>query len=109
MGLFVNNVNLDGRQVGVRADDGAITAVGPDVTAQDGDEVLLPAPLFLGIWFLFQIVSAAFAEPGQGGVAFWAHVGGFVAGLGMTWWGRRAGWLTPPPRSFPAGWTNRYV
>ncbi len=40
MGLFVNNVNLDGRQVGVRADDGAITAVGPDVTAQDGDEVL---------------------------------------------------------------------
>jgi membrane associated rhomboid family serine protease len=58
---------------------------------------LLPAPIFLGIWFLFQIGSAAFAEPGMGGVAFWAHVGGFVAGLGLTWWGRQAGWLAPPP------------
>jgi membrane associated rhomboid family serine protease len=66
--------------------------------------VLLPAPLFLGIWFLFQIGSAAFAEPGVGGVAFWAHVGGFVAGAAMTWWGQQAGWLAPPPRSAEERW-----
>jgi membrane associated rhomboid family serine protease len=46
----------------------------------------LPAMLFLGLWFLWQVLSAALSlgvrEIGaQGGVAFWAHVGGFVAGL----------------------------
>ncbi len=71
--------------------------------------VLLPAPLFLGIWFVFQIASAAFTESGMGGVAFWAHVGGFVAGLGITWWGRQSGWLAPPPRGTPAGWPNGAV
>lgn len=69
---------------------------------------LLPAPIFLGIWFLFQIGSAAFTEPGQGGVAFWAHVGGFVAGLGMTWFGRQAGWLAPPPQIVRDQWPNHY-
>ena len=71
--------------------------------------VLLPAPIFLGIWFVFQIASAAFTEPGMGGVAFWAHVGGFAAGLGITWWGRQAGWLAPPPRRTPAGWSHEHV
>lgn len=56
---------------------------------------LLPAPLFLGIWFLFQFASAAFSQPDVGGVAFWAHVGGFVAGAGLTLWGKSNGWLTP--------------
>ena len=58
----------------------------------------VPAYVAIGIWFLFQIGSAAFTQPGMGGVAFWAHVGGFVAGLGLTWWGKQAGWLAPPPR-----------
>ena len=44
----------------------------------------VPAPLFLGIWFAFQIFSGVQTEPGGGGVAWWAHVGGFIAGLGMT-------------------------
>lgn len=35
----------------------------------------------LGVWFTLQIVSALAAPPGAGGVAWWAHVGGFVAGL----------------------------
>jgi membrane associated rhomboid family serine protease len=61
--------------------------------------VLLPAPLFLGIWFIFQIGSAALTQPGSGGVAFWAHVGGFVAGLAITWWGKQTGWLAPAPAS----------
>jgi len=46
----------------------------------------LPAWLMLGYWFLFQFLSGAatsIAETSQttGGVAFWAHVGGFVAGI----------------------------
>jgi membrane associated rhomboid family serine protease len=44
----------------------------------------VPAVLFLGIWFLFQLVegSAALQHPEQGGgVAFFAHVGGFVFGF----------------------------
>jgi len=44
--------------------------------------VELPAVVFLVIWFLIQTVSG-FLSAGLagGGVAWWAHVGGFVAGL----------------------------
>ena len=43
----------------------------------------IPAWAMLGYWFLIQALSAAAtpAQAGGGGVAFWAHVGGFVAGL----------------------------
>ena len=41
----------------------------------------LPAMVVLGFWFLWQLVSSAFADPGQGGVAFGAHIGGFIAGM----------------------------
>jgi rhomboid family protein len=44
--------------------------------------VALPAWVMLGYWFLIQFVSGLVAVAGEGGgVAFWAHVGGFVAGL----------------------------
>lgn len=44
--------------------------------------VALPAWVMLGYWFLIQFVSGLVAfGGGMGGVAFWAHVGGFVAGL----------------------------
>jgi membrane associated rhomboid family serine protease len=45
----------------------------------------VPAGYLLGFWFLFQLVSGATAAPGQGGVAFWAHVGGFVTGMTLIW------------------------
>jgi len=38
----------------------------------------------VGAWFALQLVSAAFTDPTQPGTAFWAHVGGFVAGLVLT-------------------------
>lgn len=46
----------------------------------------LPAWIVLGYWFLVQFLSGAatsIAETSQtsGGIAFWAHVGGFVAGI----------------------------
>jgi membrane associated rhomboid family serine protease len=45
--------------------------------------VRLPAVLFLGLWFLLQVLSGAgtVGSTELGGVAWWAHVGGFVAGI----------------------------
>lgn len=45
------------------------------------DIVEIPAVFLLGLWFLLQVGHGALSsgEPG-GGVAFWAHVGGFAAG-----------------------------
>jgi len=46
----------------------------------------LPAWIFLGFWFVFQFLSGtatSIADTGSssGGIAFWAHVGGFVTGI----------------------------
>jgi len=47
--------------------------------------VWLPAWIVLGYWFLAQFVNGAAtsiaSNPNMGGVAFWPHVGGFVAGV----------------------------
>jgi len=49
--------------------------------------VWLPAWIVLGYWFVVQFLSGAATSitqtTGGGGVAFWAHVGGFVAGAGL--------------------------
>jgi membrane associated rhomboid family serine protease len=47
--------------------------------------VELPALAVLGFWFLTQVLEATHqVEIGmQGGVAFWAHVGGFLAGMAL--------------------------
>lgn len=41
----------------------------------------LPASIVLGLWFVLQIVSTAFEQQGGGGVAWGAHIGGFIAGV----------------------------
>jgi membrane associated rhomboid family serine protease len=41
----------------------------------------VPAPIFLGIWFAIQVFQGASSSSSSGGVAWWAHVGGFVAGV----------------------------
>ncbi len=44
----------------------------------------LPAFFYLGLWFLLQVFSETFSylSPGAGvGVAWWAHIGGFAAGM----------------------------
>ncbi len=48
------------------------------------ETVELPAFLFLGVWFLlqwFQGVTTIGQVSDVGGVAFWAHIGGFVGGM----------------------------
>ena len=45
--------------------------------------VHIPAIIYLGIWFVTQIFSgaAAIGQEEGGGIAWWAHIGGFIAGL----------------------------
>jgi membrane associated rhomboid family serine protease len=44
--------------------------------------VAVPAIFMLGYWLILQLLSGVISAGGQGGgVAFWAHVGGFIAGM----------------------------
>ena len=62
----------------------------------------VPAWLMLGAWLAFQLVGGLEADPTMGGVAYWAHTGGFVIGIlltlplwlkrgGFGFWGRHQG------------------
>lgn len=44
---------------------------------------MLPASIVLGLWFVLQFFSGVMSlgGPDVGGVAFWAHIGGFVTGV----------------------------
>jgi membrane associated rhomboid family serine protease len=62
--------------------------------------VNVPAWMMLGLWFAMQLASGLMAAPGRPGVAFWAHVGGFVAGLVLVTVLRPSGVpMLQPPRS----------
>jgi membrane associated rhomboid family serine protease len=70
--------------------------------------VRVPAIVLLGVWFLLQLFSGVGSlgptAQSSGGVAYWAHVGGFVAGVllalmyalfrgqPLQWTGRRSSW-----------------
>ena len=59
----------------------------------------LPAVVMLGFWFVLQFLQGALslaAEPGLGGVAWFAHIGGFVTGVAVAWWIRARGRLRQP-------------
>ena len=60
--------------------------------------VELPAFVFLGLWFVMQFFygAAGVAAGAEGGVAWWAHVGGFVTGFVLCGFMRRRQ-LPPPP------------
>lgn len=46
--------------------------------------IVLPAWIFLGIWFAIQLMHGT-GSSGTAGVAWWAHIGGFVAGILAAW------------------------
>ena len=59
------------------------------------DIVEIPAVIFLGIWFVMQLllgVGRTAAESNGGGVAYWAHAAGFVVGLAGAAVMRRPRW-----------------
>jgi len=41
----------------------------------------IPAFVFLGLWFLLQFINAAGSQGLGGGIAWWAHIGGFIFGM----------------------------
>jgi membrane associated rhomboid family serine protease len=43
--------------------------------------VEIPAFFFLGIWFLIQLINASQSFGAASGIAWWAHIGGFVCGM----------------------------
>lgn len=59
---------------------------------------MLPASLVLGVWFLLQFFQGVMTigGPDVGGVAFWAHIGGFVSGVLLSQIFKK------PERSYPA-------
>ncbi len=59
----------------------------------------IPAFVMLGVWLGMQFLGSLSSDPDQGGVAYWAHTGGFLVGLVLTLplWLRRGG---------PAFWTR---
>src|SRR4029077_2441932 len=65
--------------------------------------VRISAWFFLGFWFLYQLVEGNFgifgAKANGGGVAFFAHVGGFVFGAIVAWLLTGGGVVAPQDRS----------
>jgi membrane associated rhomboid family serine protease len=41
----------------------------------------IPAFFFLGVWLLLQFLNAAGSQAGMTGIAWWAHIGGFIGGM----------------------------
>jgi membrane associated rhomboid family serine protease len=59
----------------------------------------IPAAFYLGLWFLLQFWNAAGGST-VGGIAWWAHIGGFLAGMGLIHAFERlpAAGISNPPR-----------
>jgi membrane associated rhomboid family serine protease len=57
----------------------------------------IPAVIFLVLWFVLQAyngVGALLSDASAGGgVAWWAHAGGFAAGVAMTLYAKKAKWI----------------
>jgi hypothetical protein len=70
--------------------------------------VEIPAPFFLGLWFVMQFfsgtLSLASAGAAAGGVAWFAHLGGFVSGAVLALGLRGSGRARPPDRF--TQWSN---
>ena len=80
--------------------------------------VPVPAWLLLGLWFGLQVAGGMMAVADAGGVAYWAHAGGFAAGLvltvpiwlrrgGTAYWGRNFG--APPHPEARYRWVQSSV
>lgn len=67
--------------------------------------VVLPAPVFLGIWFALQFFQGtlSIASTEASGVAWWAHIGGFAVGYLVALVLRTTGETSPPVEVSRAG------
>jgi membrane associated rhomboid family serine protease len=86
LGSHVPNLGASGAIAGVL---GAYILLFPQgsVRVLQGQRVIpVPALVVIGLWFVLQLFSGigTLASAAQGGVAYMAHIGGFVAGLVLT-------------------------
>ncbi|OHB76929.1 MAG: hypothetical protein A2W31_10370 [Planctomycetes bacterium RBG_16_64_10] len=60
--------------------------------------IVLPAPVFLGVWFVLQFLqgTSSLTSAQAGGVAWWAHIGGFAVGWLIAWILQGTGETSPP-------------
>lgn len=70
--------------------------------------VVLPAKVVLGLWFVYQLLMSMIGSATGGGVAWMAHVGGFVFGWAvlklLTRGGRRRGSASDGQRVYRVHW-----
>ncbi len=87
MGSNVPNLGASGAIAGVL---GAYILLFPkgQVSVLQGQRVIpVPALIVIGLWFVLQLFSSIgsiASEAQTGGVAYMAHIGGFIAGLALT-------------------------
>jgi membrane associated rhomboid family serine protease len=77
--------------------------------------ITLPAWFAIGTWFLPNILSVLVEQRSEGGIAFFAHIGGFIAGMLLVRRavkgrpridrGRWSGWRPPPRGSSRGSWS----
>ncbi len=79
--------------------------------------MVIPAPLMIGFWFLFNIFNGigeiAGNASGSGGTAWWAHIGGFAGGLLLIYPFLIGRWRAPtgeiaPQWNIPSGMRARF-
>jgi membrane associated rhomboid family serine protease len=77
----------------------------------------IPAYVVLAVWFGMQIFGGLGSFADQGGVAYWAHAGGFLGGLllalplwlrhgGPAFWARNDGHPPHPEATYPVSTTR---
>jgi membrane associated rhomboid family serine protease len=77
----------------------------------------IPAWIMLGLWFAMQLFNSIGSDAMAGGVAYWAHAGGFVIGAvlvlpfwlrkgGTAFWSRTEGHPPHPEATYPLARTN---
>ena len=71
---------------------------------------VVPAALMLGYWFFIQLIAGTTSLGGEGGgVAFWAHAGGFLAGMVLCFLFRDSERVAAHKRAIARSWGERYV
>lgn len=70
----------------------------------------IPAPIFLGLWFVMQLLQGTFAigATEATGVAWWAHIGGFAVGFAIAWLLGKMGQTSPRVVVVRPGTTRRF-
>jgi membrane associated rhomboid family serine protease len=68
----------------------------------------VPAYIVLGFWFLYQLLLGQLGQVAgrEGGVAYWAHIGGFIAGVLLIklFRPRRSRAVSPESRGYDGPW-----